>query len=94
MIANVPSDAKLRVDVYDKDEGSLSPSFPSDLHIWDLFTPFRRRRVADDFAGSFTTWISDGAQVQTLTGMTGADRGVFGFQVRSYTFDTPTPKPH
>jgi len=32
MVANVPSDAKLRVDVYDKDEGQPSRSFPLAFH--------------------------------------------------------------
>lgn len=39
--------------------------------------------AVDDYVGSFTVWINDGAQVQTLKGMTGTDKGEFGFQVGS-----------
>lgn len=84
----MPSDAELRIDVYDKNERCLSPSFPFDLRVRYLtpFLLFDLLYAVDDHVGGFTTWISDGAQVQALKDMTGAEKGAFGLHVSSRTF--------
>lgn len=93
MISNVPSDAKLRVDVYDKDEGSIGELCDYDA-TKTLIHRVSLRSLVDDYIGSFTTWLTEGAQIQTLRGLTNHDKGTMGFQVRSYSASFKAPHTH
>lgn len=57
---------------------------PSDAEI--TINAYSKGALLDEFIGGFTTQLRAGAHVETLKGVLTADKGSFGFQVRTSFF--------